>query len=548
LNKANGVLDVQLSTQFQVNGKGQPDSFNFFKNMGLGADIGFVYEKRNGENYNYTMDCKDDNVRKDLNKYSFRIGISLIDFGYINWKGQAPIRRIFFDSSLIKTPVNKDLFNAYPDIQKGNGKILEQFANGFIIDTTPRIDYYMWTPTKLNAFMDFHLYKGLYLAMNGTYTFVNNNYASSLTQHMQFNFTPRIESKAFGFYLPVQYNGLAEEFNVGLGMRLFCMNIGLYDWTGFAGLKSQTKNAGFNFSLNIPIHHRAQPKDDDHDLMSNKMDKCKGTAGDCNSGGCPLPDDDEDGVDNTQDKCPNVKGPKSLDGCPDTDEDGIPDSKDRCPKKKGPRELGGCPDKDGDGIIDTEDKCPSDKGSKALDGCPDRDGDHIPDNIDECPTDSGVFENRGCPPVIIKDSDNDGVLDTADKCPNVAGPSSNKGCPMPVESISVAKMAQDKLEFHTGSAIIKPESIYSLTVLAEYLTKNPQFNLDLAGHTDNVGKEDKNLKLSIDRANAVKNFFVSKGISPSRITADGFGLKYPIADNRTFAGRAVNRRVDIEVK
>lgn len=544
---ANGVLENQVAVPIYLNSKFQPDSIKPFESMGFGTDIGLIYEKKDKLDHTYEMDCRTDNVRKDQNKYRYRIGLSLIDFGYIQWKGKSPLRKVVIDGNAFTTNVNNSKFGKFPDVAKYKDSMTSLYYNGVLLDTS-RADYYMWTPTKVNFFFDLRVYKTLYVAANATYGFVLNNFAASWTQNAQATFTPRLEGKYFGLYLPVNYNMLAEEASVGLGFRALFMNFALYDWTGLAGLKSQTKTAAFNLSFNIPLHQKAQPKDNDHDLISNKKDKCKNQAGDCNGDGCAEPDDDLDSVPNFQDKCPNQAGPKSLDGCPDSDGDGLVDTKDRCPKSKGPRELGGCPDKDGDGVIDLEDKCQNDKGLKAFDGCPDRDGDKIPDNMDDCPTDSGVFENKGCPPIIILDTDQDGVLDTADKCPYVIGPISNKGCPIPIEVISIAKIAQEKLEFETGSAIIKKESIASLTVLAEYLVINSKLNLSLEGHTDNVGKVEKNLQLSKDRANAVKTFFVTKGIAESRITAQGFGMTHPIADNRTPAGRAANRRVDIDVK
>lgn len=544
---ANGLLENQIAAPFLVNEKYSGDSLNPMENIGFGADIGFIYEKKDGKDHTYEMDCRTDNVRKDQNKYRYRIGLSLIDYGYIQWKGKSPLRKVVIDGNAFTTVINNSKFGKFPDVGKHKDSLISLYYNGMLVDTS-RADYYMWTPTKLNLFFDVRIYKSLYLSANATYGFVLNNYASSWTQNTQVSITPRLEGKFFGLYLPVNYNMLAEEANVGIGFRALFMNFALYDWTGIAGLKSQTKNAAFNISFNIPLHQKAQPKDNDHDLISNKKDKCKNQAGDCNGDGCAEPDDDLDSVPNFQDKCPNQAGPKSLDGCPDSDGDGLVDTKDRCPKFKGPRELGGCPDKDGDGVIDLEDKCKNDKGPKEFDGCPDRDHDRIPDYMDDCPTDSGIYENKGCPPVIILDSDQDGVLDTADKCPYVIGPISNKGCPIPIEVVSIAKIAQEKLEFETGSAVIKKESLPSLTVLAEYLAINTSNNLSLAGHTDNVGNEIKNLKLSIDRANAVKTFFITKGIAETRITANGYGMTQPIADNRTPAGRAANRRVDIDVK
>jgi outer membrane protein OmpA-like peptidoglycan-associated protein len=494
------------------------------------------------------MDCRTDNVRRDLNKYSYRIGLSLIDYGYIQWKGKAPFRRIAVDENALTTDIANSKFSKFPDVQRHSDSLFALSFNGVTLDTS-RADYFMWTPTKLNAFIDFNVYKGIYLAANATYGFVINNFAASKTQNMQFALTPRVENKSFGVYLPINYNMLAQEVNAGIGFRLLFFNFALYDWTGIAGLKSQTRNAAFNMSFNIPFHQKSMPKDNDGDLMSNKKDKCPNDAGDCNGDGCPEPDDDGDGIGNSTDKCPNQKGVKAFDGCPDTDQDEVPDHLDRCPKKKGLKDLGGCPDKDGDGLPDHEDKCPNEKGPKKFDGCPDTDLDGVPDNADECPTVPGEYDNKGCPPVIPpRDTDSDGIIDSLDSCPFVIGPKANKGCPITAEAISIVKVAQEKLEFETGSSVIKKESHQSLNTLAYYLVKNPDFKVSLKGHTDNVGDEQKNLKLSIDRANAVKIFIIENGVDAIRIDAQGYGMQYPITDNNTPAGRAANRRVDIEIK
>ncbi|HEY1166646.1 MAG TPA: OmpA family protein, partial [Chitinophaga sp.] len=70
------------------------------------------------------------------------------------------------------------------------------------------------------------------------------------------------------------------------------------------------------------------------------------------------------------------------------------------------------------------------------------------------------------------------------------------------------------------------------------------FSLKLAGHTDNVGRDDNNMRLSKDRAESVKQYLVSQGANPSRIEATGYGETQPIASNKTAAGRQKNRRVE----
>jgi hypothetical protein len=99
IRNANGMLDNQISAPFVVNSQFKGDSLKFFENMGFGADIGIIFEKKNKKEYTYEMDCRTDNVRRDLNKYSYRIGLSLIDYGYIQWKGKAPFRRVAVDEN-----------------------------------------------------------------------------------------------------------------------------------------------------------------------------------------------------------------------------------------------------------------------------------------------------------------------------------------------------------------------------------------------------------------------------------------------------------------
>lgn len=548
---ANFRMQSQFASPFLFNNQIKADSLKLFAdNSGFGADVGLIFEKKDKKDYSYEFNCRTDNYRKDLNKYAWRFGVSISDFGSIKWNPNGrTIRSYSVDSSAFRFPLNLRSFEKIGEPGSFIDTLRKYQFNGVEVDTTVE-PYTMATPATLNIFFDVHIYKGIYIAANGMYAFQGSTASGySWTQNSRFTLTPRLESKKFGVYLPVQYNMLSQEINAGIGMRLFCFNLALTDWTAIAQLKSKTKNFGLTLGFHIPILQRASPKDKDGDLMGGKFDKCKDGAGDCNSGGCPEPDDDNDGVKNSMDKCPKEPGPAKLDGCPDRDEDGVPDSKDRCPKKKGPYELGGCPDKDGDGVIDDEDKCPKDKGSLELQGCPDADGDGVINDLDECPNTKGVFENNGCPKIEVIDTDKDGVEDKDDQCPKEYGSKSNKGCPViEKEAFDIAKIAQEKLEFHTGSSAIKPESFASLLVLADYLNKNPSIKLELSGHTDNIGKPEKNLKLSNDRANSVKSFFIDKGINADRMTASGYGDTKPIGDNRTLSGRAVNRRVELVLK
>jgi len=256
-------------------------------------------------------------------------------------------------------------------------------------------------------------------------------------------------------------------------------------------------------------------------------------------------DTDGDGVYDIDDLCPTVPGLAQFSGCPDTDGDGIEDSKDECPTVAGIAEFNGCPDTDGDGIPDMKDACPTEKGIAKFGGCPDpdRDGDGIVNEKDKCPDVAGSFIAQGCP-----DREGDGVMDADDKCPDQPGPASNKGCPEIKEEVKKRlAFAARAIQFETGKAVIKPVSYKILDEVVSILNEYPYYDVNVDGHTDNVGKPDKNLKLSQDRAASAVAYLVSKGIPASRLTSAGYGDTKPVADNKTAAGRAQNRRVEFNL-
>ena len=101
--------------------------------------------------------------------------------------------------------------------------------------------------------------------------------------------------------------------------------------------------------------------------------------------------------------------------------------------------------------------------------------------------------------------------------------------------------------FATGKADVAPGAQRSIDKLAAFLQSNPTRAVLVEGHTDNAGSEDLNLKLSQQRADAVKELLVRKGITPGRIDATGYGMKYPTVPNDSPSGRQQNRRVEIVI-
>jgi len=240
-------------------------------------------------------------------------------------------------------------------------------------------------------------------------------------------------------------------------------------------------------------------------------------------------DRDGDGINDDVDDCPDTPGIPSdipgCNGCPDSDGDGLCDVLDECPNEAGPMENNGCPilDRDGDGILDVDDDCPDTPGVASsipgCNGCPDSDGDGVCDGKDECPNEFGTVENNGCP-------------EMADPCTDM----------------QAIKDALKNVLFEYNSDKLTAESMTTLNNIAPLLTskniKNPRWLVE--GHTDNVGSQNYNLPLSERRANSVKNYLESKGVSSSILKAVGFGLALPVTTNDTAEGRARNRRVEMK--
>lgn len=101
--------------------------------------------------------------------------------------------------------------------------------------------------------------------------------------------------------------------------------------------------------------------------------------------------------------------------------------------------------------------------------------------------------------------------------------------------------------FDTARSQLKPGSLQKIYPIVEYLKTHPETMVKIEGHTDSRGSESYNAQLSQMRAEAVREFLVSNGIAPNRITAQGMGENFPVATNSTAAGRQQNRRVDVTI-
>ena len=196
-----------------------------------------------------------------------------------------------------------------------------------------------------------------------------------------------------------------------------------------------------------------------------------------------------------------------------------------------------CMDSDGDGVYDPADQCPGTPKGVPVDskGCPfDTDGDGVYDYLDQCPkTPKGVkVDAVGCP----LDTDRDGVYDYLDKCP---------GTPRGAIVDARGCWVLGGVLFDTAKWNIKHKYYPMLEEVVSVMKANPSLNVRIEGHTDNRASAEYNQRLSENRARAVKNYLINRGIKGDRLTTKGYGFTKPIAPNDTPEGMAKNRRVEL---
>lgn len=338
-----------------------------------------------------------------------------------------------------------------------------------------------------------------------------------------------------------------------LAAKVYLASRSFFEIGGGAGLlpKSITNQGGMTgapeFRVFLGFIFEPNLGDRDGDGLKDDVDKCPDDPEDFDNfedeDGCPDPDNDKDGILDQDDKCPNepetFNGYKDQDGCPDSvdldrDGDGIPDRLDKCPDepedKDGFEDEDGCPDPDNDqdGILDKDDLCPND------------------------PEDKDGFEDEdGCPD---PDNDKDRILDKDDKCPNEPetynGYQDEDGCPDKGRVIVRKGKLEilDKIYFETGKAIIKPISYPILDAVAATLKGNPQILvIEVQGHADERGGDDYNMRLTEDRAAAVKTYLIEHGIDADRLQSHGYGETRPVCKQHTEACWSKNRRVEFVI-
>ncbi|MCS6798067.1 MAG: OmpA family protein [Myxococcota bacterium] len=287
--------------------------------------------------------------------------------------------------------------------------------------------------------------------------------------------------------------------------------------------------------------------DRDGDGYKDDADECPDEPEDfddfADEEGCPDPDNDRDGILDVDDECPLV--PEDRDG--DADQDGCPEGNEG--------------DRDGDGILDAADQCPDDPedrdGFEDQEGCPDPDNDRdgILDVDDLCPNepeDHDDFQDQdGCPD---PDNDQDRILDVQDACPmdpeTYNGFEDEDGCPdrgsVVIEENQI--LILEKIYFETDSAVIQPRSYAILDAVAATLNGNPHITLvEVQGHADERAPDDYNIRLTRDRAAAVLEALVQRGVARERMRSAGYGERCPVDPRSNPQAWERNRRVEFKI-
>lgn len=253
-------------------------------------------------------------------------------------------------------------------------------------------------------------------------------------------------------------------------------------------------------------------------------------------------DMDRDGFCDDEDDCPNVAG--SVRGCPPPEEEPqLP-----CAGRGG--------DGDNDGVCDDVDDCPNTAPGVAVNarGCDlvihpcdgrggDEDDDGVCGDMDNCPNTlpGTVVDANGCPvrevvEDVCPDMDSDGVCDDSDDCPNT---------PMSAGVNARGCWIIENLLFDYDKSVIRPKYYADLDEVVRILKENPYLNIEIQGHTCNIGSQKYNKPLSDRRAKAVVDYLTKKGIPAERLQWMGYGLLNPAASNKTEEGRELNRRVEL---
>jgi len=458
---------------------------------------------------------------------------------------------------------------------------LDQFSSGFgknILALKYRIPF-TGTQFNLGARLSIHVPMGANFMIYPSYPFDTDNYGLELNLLQSIDFNP-----SFRLHLNqgIRWQGLKEESKYSEDLLLLSAtldyNFSKY-WFGFSEISSVIElddkveplqdrlifSQGIRYvtpwsmGLNLAVNLGLSEKRDDG--TPKRAEDWRIFFGVSFSKRTYFADDDQDGIPNNRDAQPRTPKGWPVDGngrALDSDGDGIPDGVDQEAYTIAGAVVdryGRAIDSDQDGVPDgidleaqTVKGAKVDKQGRAIDS----DGDGVPDGIDLEPNSltGAIVSVKG----VSIDSDGDGVPDGIDQ-----EPASPKGARVDVKGVAIPEMEAEflakgilrvhKIYFDTGKSTIKVESYNVLLEIGRILEKYPDLKIQINGHTDAVGNEDFNFDLSVQRAESVRAFLVSRfsDINSDNLSTRGFGRNRPLSENQTEEGRTLNRRVEFEV-
>jgi outer membrane protein OmpA-like peptidoglycan-associated protein len=335
--------------------------------------------------------------------------------------------------------------------------------------------------------------------------------------------------------------------------------------------------------LGAIVNRNGCPSDTDGDSVLDGIDRCPNSqqGATVDSAGCPK-DTDRDGVLDGVDRCADTPSGALVDGtgCPsDADSDRVLDGLDRCPNTPAGATVDrlGCPgDQDNDRVFDGIDRCPNTPLGTTVNafGCApviDSDRDGVTDSADRCPnTPAGSrVDANGCP--LPPDADGDGTPDTGDLCPNT--PANTRvdayGCPVvtapaqpPPDSAAApapspagpaapagtrGRWTIPGNAFAIRSAVLRSAVHPLLDSIVTALKADPRLRVEIGGNAHDRVPPAENLKLSTDRAQAIRLYFLSKGVPGTQLAIKGYGSSNLITPDSSDVARVLNRRVEIRV-
>jgi hypothetical protein len=348
---------------------------------GAGFDVGAAYEFRPKQRfYRYHMDGKR-RVAEELNKYLFRIGVSLLDIGQINFNQLTHYSASGRSGTLRQADYMDKNAN---DIR---AQLINQFGLATGADVRP---VSVLLPRSTSVQLDIYLTRSWF----GNVVYQSDvplPTTNGLNRGSVLAFGPRSEGPGGELAGTVYYYPTLQKVAIGFHAKA---GIFIGGTDNLLGLFSDNGLAPHVYAgLALPFNAR-RPKDRDRDEVSDKLDRCPDVAGKWAYEGCL--DTDNDNIQDKDDACPDVAGPVATNGCPDSDKDGVLDKDDACPDKIGPAKFRGCPDTDNDGVADNLDECPTIIGPIDMGGCSDTDKDGVRDSRDKCQREVGLPELDGC--------------------------------------------------------------------------------------------------------------------------------------------------------